>query len=43
MPDYRRYLDHRARCHPGEPVVSEKEYVKGELERRYAAGGSRCC
>lgn len=43
MPDYTRYLDHQARCHPGEQVVSEKEFVRGELERKYAGGGSRCC
>ncbi len=23
---YRRYVEHRRRVHPGEPVVSEREY-----------------
>ena len=43
MPDYGRYLDHQARCHPGDVVLSEKDFVRAELERKYAAGGSRCC
>lgn len=40
---YRRYVEHRARSHPGEPVISEREYWR----RRYAAAdanpAARCC
>jgi uncharacterized short protein YbdD (DUF466 family) len=40
---YQRYVDHRARTHPGEPVPSEREYWR----RRHAATdtdpGARCC
>jgi len=43
MPDYPRYLDHQARCHPGDAVLSEKEFVRTEFERKYGQGGSRCC
>ena len=43
MPDYARYLAHQRRCHPEAPVLSEKEFVRVELERKYAGGGARCC
>ncbi len=40
---YRRYVEHRARTHPGEPVIDEREYWR----RRHAATesnpGPRCC
>ena len=40
---YQRYVEHRARTHPGEPVPSEGEYWR----RRHAAAdsdpGARCC
>lgn len=40
---YRRYVEHRGRAHPGEPVLDERQYWK---ERHRAADtnpGSRCC
>ena len=43
MPDYARYLAHQHRRHPEAPVLSEKEFVRAELERKYAGGGPRCC
>ncbi|MEP6745087.1 MAG: YbdD/YjiX family protein, partial [Gemmatimonadota bacterium] len=43
MPDYTRYLEHQHRCHPETPALSEKDFVKGELERKYAGGVGRCC
>jgi uncharacterized short protein YbdD (DUF466 family) len=43
MPDYGRYLAHQHRCHPDAPVLSEREFVRAELERKYAGGGARCC
>lgn len=40
---YRRYLEHQARRHPGEPVLSERGY----WDMRHAAAdknpGARCC
>ncbi len=43
MPDYHLYVEHQDRCHPGAPVLSEKEFVRSELERKYAGCGGRCC
>ena len=43
MPDYQRYVTHQHRCHPEATVLSEKEFVRSELERKYAGGGARCC
>ena len=43
MPDYARYLEHQRRCHPTASVLNEKDYVRSELERKYAGGGGRCC
>lgn len=43
MPEYRRYVDHQRTHHPGCPVMSEREFVRAELERKYAGGGARCC
>jgi uncharacterized short protein YbdD (DUF466 family) len=37
---YRRYLDYRRRMHPGEPVLSERDYWQ---ERYRADPGARCC
>ncbi|HXB85375.1 YbdD/YjiX family protein [Mycobacterium sp.] len=37
---YRRYLDYRRRTHPGEPVLSERDYWR---ERYHADPGARCC
>jgi uncharacterized short protein YbdD (DUF466 family) len=37
---YRRYLEYRRRAHPGEPVLSERDYWR----QRYATdSGARCC
>lgn len=41
--DYQRFVDHRRRAHPGEPIPSEREYWR---ERHAAADrnpGARCC
>jgi uncharacterized short protein YbdD (DUF466 family) len=43
MPDYARYLEHQARRHPDATPLSEREFVRTELERKYAGGGGRCC
>lgn len=44
IPDYRRYAAHRARRHPGEPMMSRSEFVLERLNRRLGGGGSgRCC
>ena len=43
MPDYDRYVEHRHVCHPGEPLLSRREYFTQQIERRYENGPSRCC
>lgn len=40
---YRRYLEHRARTHPGEPVLSERDYWKKRHHDTEVSPGPRCC
>jgi uncharacterized short protein YbdD (DUF466 family) len=37
---YQRYLEYRRRAHPGEPVLSERDYWR---ERYQVESGTRCC
>jgi uncharacterized short protein YbdD (DUF466 family) len=41
--DYERYLAHRAAEHPDEPAMDRSEFHRHCIERRFAAGTSRCC
>jgi uncharacterized short protein YbdD (DUF466 family) len=43
VPDYRNYVAHRQRCHPGEPVPSYEEFFRERMAARYGRGRSRCC
>lgn len=43
MPDYAAYLAHRRRCHPGEPVPSERDYFADFVAARYGDSPTRCC
>jgi uncharacterized short protein YbdD (DUF466 family) len=40
---YRRYVMHRTRSHPGEPVCSEREYWRMRHEATDRNPGARCC
>lgn len=40
---YQRYLEHRRRNHPGEPVCSEREYWRMRHAAADANPGARCC
>ncbi|MEE6166030.1 MULTISPECIES: YbdD/YjiX family protein [unclassified Mycolicibacterium] len=40
---YRRYVEHRARTHPGEPVLTERDYWKMRHRHTEANPGARCC
>ena len=40
---YRRYLEHRMRRHPGEPVVSEREYWRMRHDVTSKSPSARCC
>ena len=43
IPDYERYLAHRAAHHPGEPVLSRRRFATQAIERKYSGNGPRCC
>ncbi len=40
---YRRYVDHRLRTHPDEPVLSEREYWRMRHAATEANPHARCC
>lgn len=40
---YRRYVAHRRRSHPGEPVISEAAYWRMRHRESEANPGARCC
>ena len=43
-PNYQAYLVHHAQHHRDTPPMSEREYVKIFIERRYnRRGAGRCC
>ncbi len=43
MPDYDRYVEHMTAHHPGERVMSRREFTARSIERKYSASGPRCC
>ena len=43
IPDYDRYLEHRAVHHPGEKVMTRREFVAQAIDRKYCRNGPRCC
>lgn len=46
VPDYDAYVAHRARLHPGEPVMSFEDFFRERQASRYGVNGgkiSRCC
>ena len=43
IPDYERYLAHCAEHHPGEPVLSRREFFARAIDRKYCKSGPRCC
>lgn len=40
---YRRYLEHRSRAHPGEPVLNEAEYWRNRHRVADLNPAARCC
>ena len=40
---YRRYVARHRRAHPGEPVLSERDYWKMRHAASEANPGARCC
>ena len=43
IPDYERYLAHTAAHHPGEAVLSRRDFCAQAIERKYGKSGPRCC
>jgi Uncharacterized small protein len=43
MPDYERYLEHMRRCHPDAAPLTEREFHRHAIDRRYGAARARCC
>jgi uncharacterized short protein YbdD (DUF466 family) len=46
VPDYDRYVAHRTSAHPGEPVMTLKQFHRDRIDRRYGTGTGtppRCC
>jgi uncharacterized short protein YbdD (DUF466 family) len=43
MPDYERHIEHLRRCHPEQPIPTERQYFEQFLESRYHDGPTRCC
>jgi uncharacterized short protein YbdD (DUF466 family) len=40
---YRRYAEHRRRTHPGEPILSEREYWRMRHDATESNPNPRCC
>jgi uncharacterized short protein YbdD (DUF466 family) len=40
---YRRYVEHRGRTHPGEAVISERDYWRMRHAATDASPNPRCC
>jgi uncharacterized short protein YbdD (DUF466 family) len=40
---YRRYVDHRERTHPGEPVLTERAYWRMRHDTTERNPNARCC
>jgi uncharacterized short protein YbdD (DUF466 family) len=43
IPDYERYLEHMTSAHPGEPLLSRREFCARAIDRKYSRNGPRCC
>jgi uncharacterized short protein YbdD (DUF466 family) len=40
---YQRYVEHRTRAHPGEPLLTEREYWRLRHQAADTNPGARCC
>lgn len=46
VPDYETYVAHRQVNHPGQPIMTHREFFRERQEARYAVGKGRfrgCC
>jgi uncharacterized short protein YbdD (DUF466 family) len=42
-PDYERYLEHHARCHPGTEPLGRRAFYADFVTWRFGSGPTRCC
>lgn len=42
-PDYERYLEHQARCHPDAEPLDRRGFYAEFVSRRFGPGPTRCC
>ncbi len=45
LPDYDNYLDHMARTHPDQPVMTYEAFFRERQDARYGGNGriAKCC
>lgn len=43
VPDYDRYIQHQAQCHPDRVPLTREEFARERMEDRYSRPGNRCC
>jgi uncharacterized short protein YbdD (DUF466 family) len=43
MPDYAAHIEHLRRCHPDNPIPTEREFYDEFVRTRYGDGPTRCC
>lgn len=43
MPSYDKYVEHMKLHHPDKIPKTQKEFFAECLERKYGAGGAKCC
>lgn len=42
-PDYAAYREHMTAHHPGDAILSEREFAEERLAAKYSRPGQRCC
>ena len=43
MPDYECHVEHMRRCHPEQPIPTQRQFYEEYLKLRYEQGPTRCC
>jgi len=43
MPDYSAHVEHLRRCHPDQPVPTQRQFYDEFTRARYGDGPTRCC
>ena len=43
LPSYDKYVEHMKKNHPDTVPKSQKEFFKEALDKKYGAGGAKCC